>query len=87
MITMFVRDLLDYLDNFIHFMHIDDTFNFVNSVLTLLNNNASYIQTALGIVYFFIGKNVCIALLVGFYVIFMFRLVMAIINLIGQFVP
>ena len=87
MITMFVRDLLDFLDNFIHFMHIDDTLNFVNYVLTLLNNNASYIQSALGVVYFFIGKNVCIGLLVGFYVIFMFRLVMAIINLIGQFVP
>lgn len=87
MITDFVRDIIDFLDNFISFMHIDDTLDFINSVLSLLNNNASYIQSALGFIYFFIGKNVCIALLVGFYVIFMFRLVMAIINLIGQYVP
>lgn len=85
MLTAFLLAFLDIINDFYtSYGAILDKFI---DLIDLLNDNSSYFDTVLGIVYFFVGKNLCFTLLGFALLIFAFRLVMAFINLIGQFVP
>lgn len=87
MVTALIEIFVDWLDGGKIFQSIQTNLNFYSSLFQLVNDNFSGISTALQVVYFFVGKNVVIGLMVAIYLVFVFRLVMAVVNLIGQFVP
>lgn len=87
MITALIEIFVDWLDGGKIFQSIQTNLNFYSSLFQLVNDNFSGISSALQVVYFFVGKNVVIGLMVAIYLVFVFRLVMAVVNLIGQFVP
>lgn len=87
MITALIEIFVDWLDGGKIFQSIQANLNFYSTLFQLVNDNFSGISTALQVVYFFVGKNVVIGLMVAIYLVFVFRLVMAVVNLIGQFVP
>lgn len=85
MLTAFLVAFLDIINDFyttygtilVRFMDLID----------LLNDNSSYFDQVLGIIYYFVGKQLCFGLLAFALAVFAFRIIMALINLIGQFVP
>lgn len=85
MLTAFLIAFLDIINDFFNTYGIIMS-RFVD-LIELLNNNSSYFDTVLGLVYYFVGKNLCLALLGFALAVFSLRLVFALINLIGQFVP
>lgn len=87
MVTFFIETIVDWLDSAKIFTSIQNNLTFYTSLFQLLNDNFSGISSALQVVYFFAGKSFVIGLMAAIYVVFAFRLVMAIVNLIGQFVP
>lgn len=87
MVTALIEIFVDWLDGGKIFQSIQTNLNFYSSLFQLVNDNFSGISSALQVVYFFVGKNVVIGLMVAIYLVFTFRLVMAVVNLIGQFVP
>lgn len=87
MITALIEIFVDWLDGGQIFQSIQTNLNFYSSLFQLVNDNFSGISSVLQVVYFFVGKNVVIGLMVAIYLVFVFRLVMAVVNLIGQFVP
>lgn len=85
MLTAFLVAFLDIINDFYTtYGTILDRFI---DLIDLLNDNSSYFDQVLGIIYYFVGKQLCFTLLAFALGIFAFRLIMALINLIGQFVP
>lgn len=87
MVTALIEIFVDWLDGGKIFQAIQNNLTFYSSLFQLINDNFSGIASALQVVYFFVGKNVVTGLIVALYLVFTFRLVMAVINLIGQYVP
>lgn len=87
MITALIEIFVDWLNSAKIFQHMQNNLTFYSNLFQLVNDNFNGISEALQVVYFFIGKNLLVGLMVAIYVVFAFRLVMAIVNLIGQFVP
>lgn len=85
MLTAFLIAFLDIINDF--YTTYGQLVNSFMQIIDLLNNNSSYFDTVLGIVYYFVGKNLCLTLLSFTLFVFAFRLVMGLTNLIGQFVP
>lgn len=62
----------------------------IQGVLTLLSSwqdNAATMRTYLQGVYFIVGKPLCVYIVSAFAVILVLRLTMAIINIVGQYIP
>lgn len=87
MVTALIEIFVDWLDGGKIFQSIQNNLTFYSSLFQLINDNFGGIASALQVVYFFVGKNVVTGLIVALYLVFTFRLVMAVINLIGQYVP
>ena len=85
MLTAFLVAFLDIANDF--YNTYGQILDRVMDLIDLLNNNSSYFDQVLGIVYYFVGKNLCLTLLGFALLVFVFRLSMAFINLVGQFVP
>lgn len=85
MLTAFLVAFLDIINDF--YTTYGTLLDRFMDLIDLLNDNSSYFDAVLGIVYYFVGKNLCLALLGFALAVFAFRLIMALVNLIGQFVP
>ena len=85
MLTAFLIAFLDIINDF--YTTYGTLLDRFMDLIDLLNDNSSYFDAVLGIIYYCVGKNLCLALLGFALAVFALRLVFALTNLIGQFVP
>lgn len=85
MLTAFLVAFLDIIEDF--YTTYGQVLDRFIDLIDLLNDNSAFIEQALGIIYYFVGKNLCLSLFGFALAVFALRLVFALVNLIGQFVP
>lgn len=86
MINFFLLQILNGLD-WVYINYLSGFFSKITELLTMFENSRTLFDEIIGIIYFFCGKNLIVfGIGVGVTIIIV-KIVFAIINLVGQFVP
>lgn len=86
MINFFLEQALNGLD-WIYTTYLTGFFSKITELLTMFDNSRVYFDEIIGIIYFFCGKNLIVFGIGVGVTIIVVKIVFAIINLAGQFIP
>lgn len=86
MINFFLQQILNGLD-WLYTSYLSGFFTKITDLFTMFENTRSVFNELMGVIYFICGKNLIVFGLGVGATIIVVKIVFAIVNLVGQFVP